>query len=206
MGIGLRILTRRKGINPAESCSHGHPFTEANTRLNKIGRACRTCERVRESMRRKRVASNPQARAKRQEYDRLRGQERRYLEADGDLAHKNDEKKTAPWNALKPKEAAMPAWNNFQDAMAEQRTACYLEPEKFMDWADPEGVEDDPEELNRSPIPSRNQALAMCADCPLFDLCKEYQSKQKETHGVWHGVRYVNGKNWDEQERRRARA
>lgn len=57
----LRVTTRRQntiaGYNPPAlnarktHCSQGHVYDEANIRITKTGRRCRTCDRIRDSLR-----------------------------------------------------------------------------------------------------------------------------------------------------------
>ena len=86
----------------------------------------------------------------------------------------------------------MPAWTRFQERMAEERTACYKNPELFTDYDDPRY----PDENTGRPMPTRSQARRMCEDCPLFAECDDYRKAQNEDWGTWAGVVMVGGKDW----------
>lgn len=103
-------------------------------------------------------------------------------EAEGDMAHKNDERPSAPWNYLRPKPEAQEKLEALNAAIDEldERTRCYASPQDYMDY----------EEENS---PTVVEAALMCDGCPVLDLCRDYAVASKD-RGVWGGIRVTDGK------------
>lgn len=161
------------------ACKNGHPVTE-ETLYIRDGRAdeCRVCRRA--SYLRYLDKTNPGRRAR--------------LQPEGEVdMHKNDEKRSAPHNVLGIKQAAAPSWRAMSERMEELRTPCFVRPDDFIDFADPR-YPDNPEEQEGKPLPSKYQAEALCAECPIRELCLEYALAQKEDFGVWGGKVIVGGR------------
>lgn len=183
-------------------CSLGHEFTKENTlfRADK-GRRCKTCRRASQARTRARRLADPIKRAAYQERDRLLKAKLRAIQrGEDDLAHKNDEKKTAAWNLLAVRQEAMPDWTEFKAELDERRTPCYRKPADFSDFNDPR-YPDDPLEQQGNPFPSAQEAEEMCEECPLRiqALCLRFALKQREDFGVYGGKRIVGGKVYGEK-------
>ena len=103
-------------------------------------------------------------------------------EAEGDMAHKNDERPSAPWNYLRPKPEAQEKQEALNAAIDEldERTRCYDTPDAYMDY----------EEEN---APTVVEAALMCDGCPVLDLCRGYAVASKD-RGVWGGIRVTDNK------------
>lgn len=73
---------------------------------------------------------------------------------------------------------------DFMDILAQAsrnnwRPQCYGNPGPYMDY-------------DEDNIPSNEEAEALCAGCPLKEMCEEYALKTGETHGVWGGKVFDN--------------
>lgn len=177
---------RRKSLGQKPkrlSCGHGPGL---------IARECSVCRS------RYNKKYNDKKRKERQKFaeDTARLAERENQEAL--LAHKNDDKKTAPWNLLKPRQEAMPTWLEFQDRLDEGRTPCFENPERFSDFNDPRYPEDRLEQ-GGNPFPTAQEAEALCEECPLLNICLEFALKQREDFGVYGGKRIVGGRVYGEK-------
>lgn len=42
--------------------------------------------------------------------------------------------------------------------------------------------------------PDEETAAAMCAPCPLFEVCQTNAKQQKPVHGVWGGIAWIDRK------------
>lgn len=115
-----------------------------------------------------------------------------------DLGHKNDEKKTAPWNLLKPRDEAMPTWLEFQERLDQLRTPCFKRPGEFSDFNDPRYPDDPLEQLGK-PFPSAQEAEELCEPCPLRNICLQFALRQREDLGVYGGKRIVGGRVYGEK-------
>ena len=115
---------------------------------------------------------------------------------EGDVAHKNDEKRTAPHNALGIKQEAIESWTQMGEILETLRTPCYQNRDKFTEYADPRYPDDPLEQEGRAPFPSTGEAEEWCTGCPLLQsgVCLSYALTQKEDFGVWGGKRIVNGR------------
>lgn len=151
---------------------------------------CKECKRQREAKRR----LDPVKRAWIRDRDRLQKRKLRALQrGEDELVHKNDAKKTAPWNLLAPRPEARPTWEQFQKEMDNLRTPCFERPEDFSDFNDPRYADDPLEQLGK-PFPSTGRAAELCGECPLAELCLEFAVKQKEDFGIYGGKRLVGGR------------
>lgn len=72
--------------------------------------------------------------------------------------------------------AALTAARQNEDA---PQPYCLDAPETYVDY--PTGQH-----------PDEATAAAMCAPCPLLDLCRENAKQQLPEHGVWGGIAWVN--------------
>lgn len=85
----------------------------------------------------------------------------------------------------------LPAKPHPTDYLRQTRTAAYLldtlreraaeEGSKCLDDPDP-WLEYEPEQQ-----PTREEAAALCAGCPLLALCDQYATVARPAHGVWGG-------------------
>lgn len=185
------------GYGDRTHCNYGHEYNKENTQYRKDGgRICRTCKLAKQAAarqrKRERIAKDPYYAEQVRERDRLSKQRQR---AGDDLGHKNDEKRSAPHNALGIKPEAVDAWLKSGKLFEQMRTPCHNEPDKFIEYADPRHP-DDPEEQAKTPFPSTAEAEAACEGCPLVQsgVCLEYALKQKEDFGIWGGKRIVGGR------------
>lgn len=103
------------------------------------------------------------------------------------------EKRNVPWNLLRPRAEASRAFDEFNDALKLTVVKCRDREAEFTEYADPRVAFADDNE-GRIPMPTRSQAAAMCAGCPLFDLCKTYAHLDKPDFGIHAGERWVGGK------------
>ena len=118
-----------------------------------------------------------------------------YEDGADDLAIDKWNRPSSPGQYLKPDgnntfgkaTEALTRLNNELDwriARNEPPTACRDNPAPFIDWVDPD-IDGGAEVL---PIPTRTQAKALCEDCPVNLLCREYGRIASEP-GVWGGIR-----------------
>lgn len=103
------------------------------------------------------------------------------------------EKRSVPWNLLRPRAEASPAFDEFNEALKVTVVPCRGREDEFTEYADPRPSRDEPDAALR-PMPSAPQAEAMCSGCPLIDLCREYAHADKVDFGVWGGERWLGGK------------
>lgn len=68
----------------------------------------------------------------------------------------------------------------FEYALEHVKAACRGNPEPFMDW-----------EIEDAPSPATAEAL--CADCPLLQLCREAAWADPPPIGVWGGQVWLDG-------------
>ena len=60
----------------------------------------------------------------------------------------------------------------------EPQPACLERPRRFVDYQTP---------------PSAHDALALCAECPLLDLCRQNAEAMRPAWGVWGGEVWKSG-------------
>lgn len=187
-----------------DACSRGHIYVEGSYSLQlhrKTGRTYRRCKQCnRESHRRNPATEESLARRRLRdgahrstvtelrERHQMNQNDARLLkriiadEAEGDMAHKNDERPSAPWNYLRPKGDAqekLDALNKAIDAM-DERTRCFNNPEDYSDY-------------DEERPPTVVEAAMLCAGCPVLDLCRDYAVASKD-RGVWGGIRVTDNK------------
>ena len=82
------------------------------------------------------------------------------------------------------------------DAKPEERPNCVpdepyteLHPSPWTDWY----VGDDPE-WYETPMPTDEESEALCKGCPLVDLCLPWALATNQSHGIFSGVRIMNGR------------
>lgn len=103
------------------------------------------------------------------------------------------EKRSVPWNLLRPRAEASPAFDEFNEALKYTAVPCRGRAAEFTEYADPRASFADENE-GRAPMPTRSIAAKLCAGCPLADLCKTYAHLDKPDFGIHAGERWVGGK------------
>lgn len=71
------------------------------------------------------------------------------------------------------------AIRDFEEAQENVDAKCKDKPEQWTDWEEP---------------PTREQAVTLCAGCPLLRACGNYAISAQEQHGVWGGFVLHEGK------------
>lgn len=97
--------------------------------------------------------------------------------------------KNAPWNLYKVKEDAQGVWQEFQVALDSTRTPCHRD-DAFVEFEDPRYSDEGP----KPPMPTTEQAAAMCAGCPLLAMCNEFAEREKPDWGIHGGRIWIGGK------------
>lgn len=81
---------------------------------------------------------------------------------------------------------------NFEEALVEYQPECVTSdyPSPWTDWDDVT----EHREPYEGEMPTAEEAAAMCAGCPIMQLCFDYALSTGQSHGVWGGRRFYNGK------------
>lgn len=103
------------------------------------------------------------------------------------------EKRSAPWNTLRPRTDAGEIFDEFNEQLKVTEVPCRGRELEFTEYADTRSAYDDENEGRLAP-PTRSEARALCAGCPLFDLCGAFARAEKPDYGIWGGVRWQNGR------------
>lgn len=103
------------------------------------------------------------------------------------------EKRSVPWNLLRPRAEASAAWDEFNEALKYTDVPCRGREVEFTEYRDPRPTRDDDPE-GRLPMPSREHARRLCAGCPLFDACKTFAHLEKPDFGIWGSERWLGSK------------
>lgn len=77
----------------------------------------------------------------------------------------------------------------------DHKRPCHHQPEEFALYE--RGVDVAGEEFVAYPeenLPTPERAAAMCAPCPILQLCREYGFATKPGSGIWGGIVWVDGK------------
>lgn len=81
------------------------------------------------------------------------------------------------------------AYKNLQDELEEFGGNCLgVSPSPWTDYSN-DAADEEP-----FPEPSAVEAVMMCAGCPVVEACFVYAKQSKQSHGVWGGVKFRNGK------------
>lgn len=102
------------------------------------------------------------------------------------------EKRSSPWNALRPRPEASLAFDEFNAALKFSDVPCRGRAAEYTEFQDPRGWVDDNE--GRLPMPSAGEARDLCKACPLAELCGAYAEADKPDFGVFNGQRWVGSK------------
>ena len=103
------------------------------------------------------------------------------------------EKRSAPWNLLRPSFDASAVFDDFHEALLYTDVPCRGREAEFTDYQDPRASLNEDND-GRPPMPGREQARLLCAGCPLIEQCRAYAHADKPDFGVWGGERYLGGK------------
>lgn len=103
------------------------------------------------------------------------------------------EKRSVPWNLLRPRAEASLAFDEFNEALKVTSVPCRGRAAEFTEYSDPRGAYADDNE-GRLPMPGSEQARLMCRPCPLFDLCGDYAKLDKPDFGIHAGQRWLGGR------------
>lgn len=181
-------------------CSRDHRVYGENVEWRKNGKGkshpgCRQCRREYVN----RYSQRPDVKARAKKYERIRpkistapaynsrGEEiplEEYLGA---------EKRSVPWNLLRPRPEASSVFDEFNEALKVTNVPCRGRAAEFTEYSDPRAAYASDNE-GRAPMPTKSQATAMCASCPLLELCGDYAAIERPDFGVHAGNRWVNGK------------
>ena len=90
------------------------------------------------------------------------------------------------FNAWVMKPDVADTYNALQDELEEFSGNCVgVTPSPWSDYGD----EDEP-----FAEPSAVEAVMMCGGCPVVEACFMYAKQSRQSHGVWGGVKFRNGK------------
>lgn len=85
---------------------------------------------------------------------------------------------------------AVDAYAELQEDLAEFGGNCVdVIPSPWVDYGN--GYADEKEAF---PEPSAVEAIMMCGGCPVIESCFAYAKVSKQSHGVWGGVKFRNGR------------
>lgn len=105
------------------------------------------------------------------------------------------EKRSVPWNLLRPRAEASNIFDEFNDALKYTDVPCRGRASEFTEYRDPRpSREDDAEREGRLPMPSHEQARLMCGGCELLSQCDAFARAEKPDFGIWGANRWLNGK------------
>jgi hypothetical protein len=103
------------------------------------------------------------------------------------------EKKSVPWNLLRPRPEASLAFDEFNEAAKYTDTKCRGRAVEFTEYRDTRPAYVDDNE-GRLPMPSAADARKMCAGCDVFELCEAYAELERPDFGIHGGIRWLGGK------------
>lgn len=103
------------------------------------------------------------------------------------------EKRSVPWNLLRPSPEASAAFDEFHEALKYTDVPCRGREQEFTEFVDPRSAFADDNE-GRLPMPTREQARRLCKGCPLFDECGTYARLERPDFGIHAGHRWVGRK------------
>lgn len=197
------ILADRRRNDNGEvdyQCPKGHHVHGDNViwRQNGSGKKHPGCRECRRSYR-----ANYKARPDIRHRDAVRAQQVRLksgtpvYDSNGDIipweTYLGTEKRNVPWNLLRPRAEASRAFDEFNEALKYTNVRCRDHEAEYTEYADPRPAFADDNE-GRPPMPTRSQAKAMCAGCPLLEQCGTYARLEKPDFGIHGGERYLGGK------------
>lgn len=196
------LADRRRNSNGEVDyeCPKGHRVHGENViwRQNGSGRKHPGCKKCRRDYRASYV-SRPDVQAK----NRLDAQRRRLenatpvYDSNGNVipweTYLGTEKRSVPWNLLRPRSEASAAFDEFNDSLKVTTVPCRGREAEFTEYCDPRPTRDEDTD-GRYAMPSREHAKQMCAPCPLLELCKDYAHLDRPDFGIWGGQRWLGGK------------
>lgn len=184
-------------------CPQNHRVHGSNIemRTNGKGRSypnCRTCRQAYRRSYRARPEVIAKKRAKAQERVSQKNEHPViYALSGAEISWENympsGEKRSAPWNLLRPKPEASLVFDEFHDALKLTDVPCRGRAAEFIDYADPRPAFAEDNE-GRLPMPTADEARELCKSCPLIELCGAYAAVDRPDFGIFAGKRYVAGK------------
>lgn len=185
------------------TCPHGHRVhgSAVEWRTNGKGHRypnCRTCRQAyrRNYKRRPEVRAKKRALAEQKKAATQTGVTPIYsitgYEIPGSVYMAN-EKRSVPWNLLRPKAEASLAFDEFNEALKYTDVPCRGRSAEFTEYCDSRPAYSDDNE-GRLPMPSAVEAAKLCGGCPLLDLCARYAELDRPDFGIHGGVRWLNGR------------
>lgn len=92
------------------------------------------------------------------------------------------------------KKKAIRAWRRLSEGMDDYPDfPCKNLPYYYTDY-DSLGFEDEDGKAIYKPL-TPQQSFALCAECPIIDLCYDFAVANDETHGVWGGTDFGDSAN-----------
>lgn len=90
------------------------------------------------------------------------------------------------FNGWRMSDDAVVTFDDLNDELEEFGGNCVgVTPSPWVDYGD----EDEP-----FAEPSAVEAVMMCGGCPVAEACFIYAKQSRQSHGVWGGVKFRNGK------------